>query len=103
MTAKMHIKSINRGEAVELLLEGRLDSSTAPEAEEIVLQMVERFDKIILNLVQLEYISSAGLRVLKQLHIALRKKDGELELKNVNKMVMEVFEMTGFSGLLTII
>ena len=74
MAAKMHIKLINRGEEGELLLEGRLDSTTAPEVEEIVLQMVDRFDKIILNMAQLEYISSAGLRVLKLLYMALRKK-----------------------------
>ena len=103
MAAKMHIKLINRGEEGELLLVGRLDSSTAPEVEEIVLQMADRFDKVILNMAQLEYISSAGLRILKLLYMALRKKEGELELKNVNKLVMEVFEMTGFAGLLRFI
>ena len=103
MYAKMHIKLINRGTEGELLLEGRLDSSTAPEVEEIVLQMADRFDKVILNLAQMEYISSAGLRVLKLLYMAMRRKDGKLELKNANKLVMEVFEMTGFAGLLTFI
>lgn len=103
MAAKMHIKLINRGEEGELLLEGRLDSSTAPEVEEIVLQVADRFDTVTLNLAQLEYISSAGLRVFKLLYMALRKKDGELQLKNANKLVMEVFEMTGFTGLLTFI
>ena len=103
MAAKMHIKLINRTEEGELLLEGRLDSSTAPEVEEIVLQVADRFDRVILNMAQLEYISSAGLRVLKLLYIALKKKNGELLLKNTNKFVMEVFEMTGFAGLLTFI
>jgi anti-sigma B factor antagonist len=103
MAAKMHIKLINRGEEGELLLEGRLDSSTAPEVEEIALQVADRFDTVILNMAQLEYISSAGLRILKLLYMALRKKEGELQLKNVNKLVMEVFEMTGFAGLLTFI
>ena len=84
-------------------MEGRLDSSTAPEVEEIVLQMADRFDRVILNMAQLEYISSAGLRVLKLLYMALQKKDGELLLKNTNKLIMEVFEMTGFVGLLTFI
>ena len=102
MNAKMHIKLINRGTEGELLLEGRLDSSTAPEVEEIVLQMAERFDKVILNLAQMEYISSAGLRVLKLLYMAMRRKDGSLELKNANKLVMEVFEMTGFADILVI-
>ena len=103
MAAKMHIKLINRGEEGELLLEGRLDSATAPEVEGIVLQMAERFDTVVLNMAQLEYISSAGLRILKLLYMALRKKNGELAIKNANKLVMEVFEMTGFAGLLTFI
>ena len=103
MATKMHIKLINRGEEGELLLEGRLDSSTAPEVEAILLQVADRFDRVILNMAQLEYISSAGLRILKLLYMALRKKDGELQLKDVNKLVMEVFEMTGFAGLLTIL
>ena len=103
MAAKMHIKLINRGEEGELLLDGRLDSSTAPEVEGIVLQMADRFDKVILNMADLEYISSAGLRVLKLLYMAMRKKNGELEIKNANKLVMEVFEMTGFAGLLTFV
>lgn len=96
----MNIKLIDRGQEGELLLEGRLDSLTSPEAEEIFLQMAERFQKVTLNMQELEYISSAGLRTLKRLHVAMRKKDGSLTLKNVRKMVMEVFEMTGFAGLL---
>ena len=103
MAAKMHIKLINRGEEGELLLSGRLDSATAPEVEEILLQVADRFDRVILNMAELEYISSAGLRILKLLYMALRKKDGELQLRSVNKLVMEVFEMTGFAGLLTFI
>lgn len=103
MATKMHIKLINRGEEGELLLEGRLDSSTAPEVEAILLQVADRFDQVILNMAQLEYISSAGLRILKLLYMALRKKEGELKVKNANKLVMEVFEMTGFVGLLTFI
>lgn len=100
MSALMNIKLINRETEGELLLEGRLDSSTSPEAEDVFLQMAERFDVVILNMGQLEYVSSAGLRIIKVLHMAMRKKQGKLILKNVNKMVMEVFEMTGFAGLL---
>lgn len=96
----MNIKLINRGEEGELLLEGRLDTLTAPESEKIFMEMTERFDKLVLNMEGLEYISSAGLRTLKRVHVAMRKKEGTLVLKNVRKMVMEVFEMTGFAGLL---
>lgn len=99
----MTIKLINRGTEGELLLDGRLDAVTAPEAEEIFLQMAERFEKLILNMEQLQYISSAGLRVLKKTYMASVRKNGDLELCHVNKMVMEVLEMTGFAGLLKIV
>lgn len=96
----MNIKLINRGQEGELVLEGRLDTLTAPEADEVFNQMAERFEKIILNMRDLEYVSSAGLRTLKRLHMSMKKKNGDLVLTNVRKMVMEVFEMTGFAGLL---
>lgn len=96
----MNIKLINRGQEGELVLEGRLDTLTAPEAEEVFNQMAERFEKIVLNMAGVEYVSSAGLRTLKRLHMAMKKKNGSLVLTNVRKMVMEVFEMTGFAGLL---
>ena len=99
----MNIQLINHGTEGELLLDGRLDSMTAPETEEIFGQMAERFASLTLNMEKLEYISSAGLRALKILHMTMRKKDGTLVLTHVNKMVMEVFEMTGFAGLLTIV
>ena len=99
----MTIKLINRGTEGELLLDGRLDAVTSPEAEEIFLQMADRFEKLILNMDKLQYISSAGLRVLKKTYMAAIKKNGTLELSHVNKLVMEVLEMTGFAGLLKIV
>ena len=96
----MNIKLINRGQEGELVLEGRLDTLTAPEAEEVFNQMAERFEKIVLNMAGMEYVSSAGLRTLKRQHMAMKKKNGSLVLTHVRKMVMEVFEMTGFAGLL---
>ena len=98
----MDIKLVSRGTEGEVLLIGRLDANSAPEAEEIFREIMERFDKVVLNLQYLEYISSAGLRVLKVIHMGMKKKDGELVLINVQKMVMEVFEMVGFAGLLKI-
>ena len=96
----MNITLINRGSEGELVLAGRLDANSAPEAEEIFKQMIERFDNVVLNMKQLEYISSAGLRVIKIIHMGMKKKNGELILTKVQKMVMEVFEMVGFAGLL---
>ena len=58
---------------------------------------------MILNMNELDYISSAGLRALKILHIKMQKKGGQLSIRNANNYVMEVFEMTGFAGLLNFI
>ena len=96
----MDIKLVSRGTEGEVLLIGRLDANSAPEAEEIFREIMGRFDRVVLNLQQLDYISSAGLRVIKVIHMGMKKKDGELVLTNVQKMVMEVFEMVGFAGLL---
>ena len=82
-------------------MEGRLDSSTAPEVEEIVLQMADRFDRVILNMAQLEYISSAGLRVLLSAQKKMQKI-GSMKVTGVRAEVMDVFEMTGFADILVI-
>ncbi len=81
----MHIKLINRGTEGEVLLDGRLDTNTSPEAEKVLLGLAERFDKLTLNFSGLTYISSAGLRVMKRLYSAMAPKNGEIVLKNVNK------------------
>lgn len=97
----MVIKLINRGTTGELVLEGWLDTPAAAETEGIFMQIAERFDKVILNLAGLEYITSAGLRIVKKLHMAMKKKGGDLVLTNTGRNVMEVFEMTGFVSLLS--
>lgn len=99
----MDIKLISMENRGEVQLIGRLDSSTAEDTEKILMELSERFEVLTLNFAELEYISSAGLRILKRLHVTMAKKGGSLELKNVNKMVMEVFEMTGFVSLLKFI
>lgn len=96
----MKVKLINRKEEGEFLLYGRLDSNTSPEVEEILMDSIDKFEKIIINMENLEYISSAGLRVLKKLHVTMKKNSRTLVVKNANDMVMEVFEMTGFAGVL---
>ena len=100
---RLNLELINRGTEGELKMTGRLDSATSVEAEKVIDELTERFDSLILDMKELEYISSAGLRILKRAYMAMRRKEGSLKLKNVNKMVMEVFEVTGFAGLLQII
>lgn len=96
----MTIKLVNRGTEAELLLGGRLDSAAAPETEAIFQDVSDRFDRVILNMATLEYVSSAGIRLIRIFDMNLRKKNGELIIKNVNKMIMEVFEMVGLVGFL---
>ena len=97
----MTVKLINRNTTGEFLLEGKLDANSAPDVEKLIVDTVERFDKIILNFRGLTYISSAGLRVVKILYMAMKKKNGELVISEVSQPVMEVFEMTGFAQILT--
>ena len=82
-------------------LEGRLDTVTAPELENSLKDSLEGVTELILDFEKLEYISSAGLRVL----LAAQKtmsKQGSMKLLHVNETIMEIFEVTGFSYILTI-
>lgn len=84
-----------------LKIEGRLDTVTAPELEKVVNEETADVRELILDMKELEYISSAGLRVL----LAAQKKmnkQGIMKLTGVCDAVMEVFEMTGFADILTI-
>lgn len=85
-----------------LALEGRLDTNTAPDLErEISVDLTVDVQTLILDLKELEYISSAGLRVL----LATQKKmnkQGNMVVKNANDMIMDVFQVTGFIDILTI-
>ena len=98
----MDIKLVNRGTEGELLLSGRIDSTNAEEVGVLFLQVADRFNNITLNMKDLAYISSAGLRSVMKLYIKLRNQGGELSATNVSPYVAEVFEMTGFTGMLRI-
>ena len=93
-------KEKNNG-ILTLAIEGRLDTVTAPELEKVVNEETADVRELILDMKGLEYISSAGLRVL----LAAQKKmnkQGAMKLTAVCDAVMEVFEMTGFADILTI-
>ena len=93
-------KTVDAG-TLNVALEGRLDTMTAPELEAQVKDDIANVDAAVLDLAKLEYVSSAGLRVILSLHKALAGKSG-LVVKNPNETVSEVFEVTGFSDILTI-
>lgn len=95
----MDIKKVVSEGDVIVGISGRLDTNTAPQFEEFVSENVLKMSSLTLDCAELEYISSAGLRVL----LAAQKKlNGGMKLKNVCELVMEVFEMTGFVDILTI-
>ena len=96
----MTISKKQDGSHVEIALEGRLDTVTAPELE-AELRSLTDVDSLTLDFSKLDYISSAGLRVLLSEHKALAGKGG-LKITNVNDIVQEVFDVTGFSDILDI-
>ena len=93
-------KNLN-GTALEIALEGRLDTMTAPELEAELNKSLGGADSLSLDFGKLDYISSAGLRVLLTAHKAMAAKGG-MKICNVNEVVQEVFEVTGFADILTI-
>ena len=93
----LKIDLVKQGSEGELILAGELNANTAADADAIVNEAVSRFDRLILNMEQVAYISSAGLRVLKRANTGMRRKGGTLLLKKVTRPVMEVLELTGFA------
>lgn len=82
-------------------LEGRLDTTTAPQLEEALKNSLGGVSELIFDFGKLEYISSAGLRVLLSTYRAIPRK-GRMKITNANELVKEVFEVTGFTDFLSI-
>lgn len=93
-------KDLN-GTELTLALEGRLDTSTAPDLEAAINNNLEGVTKLVLDFYRVEYISSAGLRVLLSARKTMASK-GEMLIRNVSDEVMEIFDITGFVDILTI-
>lgn len=97
----MTIIKKQNGTALEIALEGRLDTMTAPELEAELNKSLGGADSLTMDFSKLEYISSAGLRVLLSAHKTMNAKGG-MTVTHVNEIVQEVFEVTGFAEILTI-
>lgn len=93
-------KTIENGKAF-FALEGRLDTNTSPEMEKELNNALNGIGELVLDFAKLEYISSAGLRVLLSAQKTMNKQ-GTMKIINVNETIMEIFEVTGFSDILTI-
>ena len=82
-------------------VEGRLDTTTAPQLESEMKTALDGVSALVMDFAKLEYISSAGLRIILATQKVM-KKQGTMVIRNVNETIMEVFEVTGFTDFLTI-
>ncbi len=89
------------GTNLAVSLEGRLDTSTAPQLEKFINENTEGITELVFDFKELEYVSSAGLRVILSTQKRMNKQ-GDMIIQNVNDTIMEVFEMTGFADILKI-
>lgn len=97
----MTIEKKTDGDKLEVVLSGRLDTTTAPELETELKQAVGGIAELVFDFEKLEYISSAGLRVLLSMQ-KIMNKQGDMVIRNVNEIIREVFEVTGFIDILAI-
>ena len=97
----MEIETTRNDSELTVALSGRLDTLTSPDLEEMLDEELEGMERLIFDLGELEYISSAGLRVLLGAYKMMEEYNGML-IRNVTEPVMDVFEVTGFSDVLDI-
>ena len=95
----MKIDFVKNGKSLNVSLDGRFDTTTAPELEGFLSEHLDGVGELAIDCTNLSYISSAGLRVLLAAH---KKMNGRMKLTGVCELVMEVFEMTGFADILVI-
>ncbi len=97
----MEISKKSQGSTLELAVSGRLDTTTAPMLEAELKRSIDGVTELYFDFTALEYLSSAGLRVLLAAQKVMNKQ-GKMAIRNVNETISEVFEITGFSEILTI-
>lgn len=97
----MTITKTAEGSTLTLALEGRLDTGTAPELAEVLDEALPGVTELLFDFEKLDYLSSAGLRVLLAAKKAMNKQ-GTMVIRHVNDSIMDVFDITGFTDILTI-
>lgn len=97
----MKINNQKEGTQLVIALEGRLDTTSAPQLEDSIKGSLAGIEMLIMDFTGLEYISSAGLRILLSTQKVMNKQ-GKMVIRNANDVVKEVFDMTGFSDILTL-
>lgn len=99
---EMNISTKIENTTLSIFLEGRLDTMTAPQLERVLKKEINDITELIFDFTGIEYVSSAGLRVLLAAQKVMNRQ-GSMTIKHVNETVMDVFEVTGFSEILDII
>ncbi|MBR6419777.1 MAG: STAS domain-containing protein [Oscillospiraceae bacterium] len=97
----MTIKQDKNAGDLTLFIEGRIDTKTAPQLEQVIKTELEGIVNLVFDLTETSYISSAGLRVMLMAQKQMNKQ-GRMKVVNANNDLMEIFEVTGFSNILTI-
>ncbi len=99
----LNIEKKQEGDTLTVKLDGRLDTNTSPVFQREVEPMLENISRLTLDFEKVDYVSSAGLRVLLTFEQELEEKNKQMELRHVNDTVHDIFEVTGFLDILTII
>ena len=97
----MTINKTKTGSALTVALEGRLDTTTAPQLDSFLKEELPGVTDLTFDFAQLDYISSAGLRILLSAQKVMNRQ-GNMKIVNVSEILMEIFEVTGFVDILTI-
>ena len=97
----LNITKNSENKTLNIALEGRVDTTTAPQLEQEIKSSIDGVTELVLDFKKLDYISSAGLRVLLSSQKVMNKQ-GEMKLRNVSETVMEILDVTGFVDILTI-
>lgn len=97
----MEIKKLENGQELTISLEGELNTITAPQLEEVISSSLKGITSLIFDFQGLNYLSSAGLRVL-LVASKIMNKQGKMVIKNVNEEIIDIFEMTGFINILNV-
>ncbi|MBR1562958.1 MAG: STAS domain-containing protein [Ruminococcus sp.] len=98
----MKVTKIVNDDNITLQVAERVDTTTAPQLQYEIDKVTDETNKLVLDFKELIYVSSAGLRVLLSAHKTMLKKEGSLVITNVSEDILEIFEVTGFSDILTI-
>lgn len=99
----MEIKKTKTGDSLEFKLTGRLDTNTSPDlTAEVETSVKEDIKEVIFDFEQLDYISSAGLRVILMAQKKMNSQNGSMVVRHLNQIILEVFDATGFADIMKI-